>query len=116
MAIRPAGRFDRSTCFLAIGTWKRDRKPKSNGVTPETITGLRSIASTDRWPSGAGGLSGRGGGAWLPVLKAKNICLPDRVGVHYRVMTTDDMALVREFAAGDSERAFETLVSRNVHL
>jgi RNA polymerase sigma factor (sigma-70 family) len=31
-------------------------------------------------------------------------------------MTTDDMALVREFAASESERAFEALVSRHVHL
>src|SRR5579859_1974224 len=31
-------------------------------------------------------------------------------------MANDDMALVREYAATQSERAFETLVSRHVHL
>lgn len=31
-------------------------------------------------------------------------------------MRTDDMALVREFAANQSERAFETFVGRHVHL
>ena len=31
-------------------------------------------------------------------------------------MTTDDMALVREYAERQSEPAFETLVSRYIHL
>src|SRR5215469_6619197 len=31
-------------------------------------------------------------------------------------MMNDDMALVREYAAGQSERAFETLVDRHVNL
>src|ERR1700733_5656358 len=31
-------------------------------------------------------------------------------------MMTDDMALVREFAASQSERAFEALVARHIHL
>jgi len=31
-------------------------------------------------------------------------------------MMNDDMALLREFAAGQSERAFETLVARHIHL
>src|ERR1700679_2336569 len=31
-------------------------------------------------------------------------------------MMNDDMALLREFADGQSERAFETLVARHIHL
>src|SRR5471032_2500713 len=31
-------------------------------------------------------------------------------------MMNDDMALLREFAADQSERAFETLVARHIHL
>ena len=31
-------------------------------------------------------------------------------------MMNDDMALVREYAASQSEQAFSTLVSRHVHL
>lgn len=35
---------------------------------------------------------------------------------NYLVMTNDDMALVREYAAGGSEGAFEEPVQRHVHL
>jgi RNA polymerase sigma factor (sigma-70 family) len=47
---------------------------------------------------------------------AKKILLPFRFGVHVLCEMNDDMALVRDYVACQSEQAFETLVERHVNL
>src|SRR6185312_12151330 len=50
-------------------------------------------------------------------LSMQNNLFAFRVGVHVWIkMMSDDMELVRDYATRQSEKAFETLVSRHIHL